>query len=182
MQGRDSDTELIQRHLGGDEKASQTLIETYQDMVYGLAYRMLGSEEDARDAAQDAFLSALDALTRFRGECAFSTWLYRITVNGCMARNRLKRRLSEAAVDSVADKTPSSLDQIAEQERDGRLREAISELGEIYRTVIVLHYFQGLPYEEMAQVLEGPVGTVKIRPFRAKRLLGRKLRARRIEI
>ena len=182
MNRQDADTELIQKHLEGDEKASQALIETHQGMVYGLACRMLGHGEEAQDAAQDIFLQALNALPRFRGDCAFSTWLYRIAINGCIARNKLKKRHVITEMDQLEDNHPSALEQAALQERDCRLHQAISELGEAYRSVIVLHYFQGLGYGEIAQVLEVPEGTVKVRLFRAKRLLGRKLKARQIEI
>lgn len=184
-----TDTELIRRHLEGDEQASQALIAKYQDMVYNLAWRMLGNGEEARDAAQDTFLSALDSLPGFRGECAFSTWLYRIAVNGCIARSRLrKRRLAtEASIDDrnlqvqyPADTSPLSLELVERQERDIRLHRTIAELPEVYRAVIVLHYFQDLAHEEMARVLSIPTGTVKVRLFRARRLLHRKLRARQL--
>lgn len=182
-----TDTELIRRHLEGDSQAAQALIGKYQDMVYGLAWRMLGDGEEARDAAQDIFLSALDALPGFRGEYAFSTWLYRIAVNGCIARSKLRKRRSatEVSVDGrslqaqyPADGSPSSLDLVERQERDDSLRRAVAELPEVYRTVVVLHYFQDLAYEEIARVLSIPEGTVKVRLFRARRLLQRKLRAR----
>ena len=180
-----TDTELIRRHLKGDEQASQALIEKYQDMVYSLAWRMLRDREEAKDAAQEVFLRALDSLPGFREECAFSTWLYRIAVNGCIFRSKLKKRRSatEISVDGqnvqayyLADSSPSSLELVERQERDTRLHQAIAELAEPYRTVIVLCYFQELTYEEIARVLSAPVGTVNVRLFRARRLLLRKLR------
>jgi len=186
----DTDTELVRRHLEGDEVASQTLIERYQDMVYSLAYRMLGDGEEARDASQEVFLNALDSLPGFRGECAFSTWLYRIAANGCIARSRWRKRRRATEVPAndldretpgLSDDSPSSLDLVELQERNSQLYQAVAELAEEYRMAIVLHYFQGLAYEEVAQALSVPTGTVKVRLFRAKRLLKRKLAARRIE-
>jgi|GEM_PF-688267 RNA polymerase sigma-70 factor (ECF subfamily) len=182
-----TDTELIRRHLEGDEQASQTLISKYQDMVYNLAWRMLGNGEEARDAAQDIFLMALDSLPKFRGESAFSTWLYRIAVHGCIARSkRRKRRLAtEVSVDNQnlqtqyhADNDPSSLEQVERKEQAAQLHQAIAELPEMYRMVIALHYFQELAQDEISQMLSIPTGTVKVRLFRARNLLQRKLRTR----
>ena len=187
----DTDTELVRRHLEGDEGASQTLIQRYQDMVYSLAYRMLGDGEEARDVTQEVFLNALDALPRFRGESAFSTWLHRIAANGCIARSRWRkrRRVTEIPAEDpgreapdLSDDNPSALDLVEELERNSQLHQAVADLAEEYRMVIVLHYFQGLAYEEIAQALSVPIGTVKVRLFRAKRLLKRKLAARRVEI
>ena len=186
-----TDTELIRRLLKGDEQASQALIEKYQDMVYSLARRMLGDEEEAKDAAQEVFLRVLDCLPRFRGECAFSTWLYRIVVNGCISRCKLRKRRFATEI-SVNDQSiqaqhlvgsmPSSLELVERQERDTRLHQAIAKLAESYRMVIVLYYFQEFTYEEIAQVLAVPVGTVKVRLFRAKHLLQRELRIRPLNV
>lgn len=178
-----TDAQLISRHLQGDQQASQALVERYQDMVYSLAWRMLGGGEEARDAAQEIFLSALEALPGFRGESAFSTWLYRIAANTCIARSRQRRQRRTREVptegwDPPDERSPSSLEQVEKGQRDAVLHQAVSELPEPYRLVIVLHYFEELTGAEVAQVLNVPEGTVKARLFRAQRLLQRKLNAR----
>lgn len=175
-----TDAQLISRHLQGDQQASQALVERYQDMVYSLAWRMLGDGEEARDAAQEIFLNALEALPRFRGECALSTWLYRIATNACITRSKLRqqRRTREVPAedwDSPDENSPSSLELVEQEQRDHLLHQAIAELPESYRLVIVLHYFQELTGAQVAQVLNVPEGTVKARLFRAQRLLQRKL-------
>ena len=181
-----ADSELISRHLQGDQEASRALIEKYQDLVYGLVRQLLGDGEDAEDAAQEIFLRVFDALPKFRGDSAFSTWLYRVAVNGCMARSKKRRRrlaveAPKAAVQDLAGAAPSSLEAMERRERDERLHQAVARLAEPYRLVITLHYFQGLGYEEVAQVLAVPVGTVKARLFRAKEKLQRSLRRRRAQ-
>jgi len=178
-----TEAHLISRHLQGDPQASQALVERYQDLVCGLAWRMLGDAEEARDAAQEAFLNALEALPRFRGESAFSTWLYRIAANTCIARSRQRRqrRAREAPADErdpPDERSPSSLELVEKGQRDALLHQAVSELPEPYRLVIVLHYFEELTGAEVAQVLNVPEGTVKARLFRAQRLLQRKLNTR----
>lgn len=187
----DEDAELIQKHLAGDRDASRVLVAKHQDAVFGLALRMLGSGEEARDAAQEVFLNVLEGLPGFRGESAFSTWLYRIAVNVCIARSKSRKRrcaaefsLDEEGKQAVVpvDGNPSSQEILERDERDERLHRAIEELAEEYRAVITLHYLQGMAYEQIAQVLEIPMGTVKARLFRAKRGLRRRLHSWRKEI
>ena len=178
-----TDAHLISKHLQGDRQASQALVERYQDLVYSLAWRMLGDGEEARDAAQEVFLSALEALPRFRGESAFSTWLYRIAANTCITRSKLRRQRRTREVpaedwDPPDEHSPSSLELVEQGQRDHLLHQAVAELPEPYRLVIVLHYFQELTGAQVAQVLKVPEGTVKARLFRAQRLLQRKLNTR----
>jgi RNA polymerase sigma-70 factor (ECF subfamily) len=178
----DSDEQLISRHLRGDREASQALVEQYQGLVYSLAWRMLGDAEEARDAAQETFLCALEALPRFRGECALSTWLYRIAANACITRSRQRRQRRAREVpadeqDPPDERSPTSLERVEQNQRDALLHQAVAELPEPYRLVIGLHYFEDLTIAEVAQVLKVPEGTVKARLFRAQRLLQRKLNA-----
>lgn len=181
------DTELIQKHLSGDDQASLALIKKYQNLVYGLAWRMLGNEEDVKDAAQEIFLNMLGALPQFRGDCAFSTWLYRIAMNGCISKSKQRKRQFDAEVllndetESLLEDRPSSLRCLEQKERDMQLHQAVDKLAEPYRAVIVLHYFQELAYDEIAQILQIPMGTVKVRLYRAKILLQRKLGVQRIK-
>src|SRR5439155_13018346 len=102
------DSELIERHLRGDSAAFSSLVRRHERRVYNLCYRMLGREEDARDAAQDAFLTTLRRLSSFRGEAQFSTWLHRVTVNACYDVLRRKKRepLLEAPREEDAPEPP----------------------------------------------------------------------------
>lgn len=175
-----TDEELIRQHLQGDIGATGALIERHQDLVYNLAWRMLGDAEEARDAAQATFLRALEALGGFRGDCAFTTWLYRVAANTCIARSRQRRQQRQREVPAVDwdppdQRAPDSLEEVERGERDAHLHRAVTELAEPYRVVIALHYFQQLPVAAVAEVLSLPEGTVKARLFRAQRLLQRKL-------
>jgi len=183
VQTVNEDIELIERHLAGDGDASQQLVQKYEQMVFALASQMLGRGEEVRDAAQEVFLNVLKALPRFRGESDLSTWIYRIGVNTCIARSKQGKRqrarevVEEESFDLIPEGQPSSLERLERKELEGQLHRAIGELAEEYRAVIVLHYLQGMGYEQIAQVLAVPMGTVKVRLFRAKRLLQRKLKA-----
>lgn len=184
------DRELIQRHLAGDREAAGQLIRRHERMVLDLARQLLGPGEEARDAAQEIFLNLLQVLPGFRGEAAFTTWLYRIATNTCIARSkrRKQRRDREASMETediqsaVADGELSSQELLEQRERHVFLRRAIDELAEEYRAVVVLHYLQDMKYEQMAEVLGIPVGTVKVRLFRARRLLQRKLKSKQGEM
>ena len=180
----DRDDELIRKHLEGDPQATRTLIETYQDMVYSLASRMLNDEDDARDAAQETFLQVLRALPKFRGECALRTWIYRIACNACIAgsKRQSRRRATEISRTSeqstdvdVEDPTPPSLESIEQSEQQDTVRQAIGTLPEKYRIVVVLHYMESRSLAEITDILMISMSTVKIRLYRARQLLKKKL-------
>ncbi len=181
----DKDAELVQRCWEGDQDAFRELVLRYEKMVYNLAYRMLRDREDARDAAQEIFLSVFRSLPYFRGDCAFRTWLYRVASNECISKSkrRSRRRSSEKAINWEERQAMEarigerlSMATAEQEERDHLLHQAIDGLPEKYRIVVVLHYLEGLAYEEIAEVLFVPLGTVKTRLFRAKDLLRKKLR------
>lgn len=154
------------------------LVRQHAELVQRLTFRLCHSTEEAREAAQETFLNLLEALPGFRGECALSTWIYRITVNTCRGRGRRRqvRRSRELVLEQEpTDDRPSSQERLETEERRAAVRREIDRLPEDYRTVVTLHYLQQLKYEEIAAVLEIPLGTVKVRLFRAKRLLRRGL-------
>ena len=173
----DRDAELIGRCLEGDRGALLELVRAYEKMVYSVVYRMLGDPEDAKDAAQETFLKVFESLPYFRGESKLSTWIYRIALNECTARSKRRAvQMQEGmAIGDIPDSRPSALEAIEKEERDRLVRSAIAQLPEKYRAVIVLRYFEELSYEEMAEVLLLPVGTVKARLFRAREMLRKKL-------
>jgi len=183
-----NDAQLVDKSQKGDMEAFRMLIKRHEKSVYNLAYRMLKNVEDAKDAAQEIFLKVFASLNSFRGESSFATWLYRIATNECI--NRLKRpkflSLEELRREYENEEKPieppqlidaSPLpEELAEQREIQQLvHKAMDELPDHYRLVITLRYLQGLPYDEIAEALGLPVGTVKTYLFRAKNILKTKL-------
>jgi RNA polymerase sigma-70 factor (ECF subfamily) len=168
-----SDEELVEACQAGESSAFDLLVARWEDKIRGAAYRLLGSEEEARDAAQEAFLKAYRALPDFKGEARFSSWLYQITVNLC--RDRLRRRKGrnlvsldalEDAGPVVAARAPGALDLVEQLDLRRAVRRAIEALSEEQREVVILKEYQGLTFLEIAQALELPVSTVKTRLYR----------------
>jgi RNA polymerase sigma-70 factor (ECF subfamily) len=169
------DSELIRRFQDGNDQAFGTIMARHERRVYNLAYRMLGNTEDARDATQDAFLSCFRHLSGFRGDSAFSTWLHRIAVNACfdaLRRRRDTTSLDERPIEPApspdhADRTGSAID----------IQRALSSVPPDFRVVVVMHEIQDMPLEDIASILDVPVGTVKSRLHRGRVALGRALSA-----
>jgi RNA polymerase sigma-70 factor (ECF subfamily) len=172
------DEDLVRRYLEGDRDAFGVLVERHERRVYNLALRMTGREEDARDATQDAFLSALRKLRSFRGEAAFTTWLHRVTVNACYDILRKRQRaplLSERDDDRPPRPEPSAPDHAERTELSIDVQRALLEVAEDFRAVLILHDVQDLAYEDVAAILGVPVGTVKSRLHRGRIALARAL-------
>ena len=175
---------LVMRAQRGEQEAFQVLVERYQSLVYTLALRMVSSPEDARDVAQEAFVSAWKALPKFRMDAKFSTWLYRLTMNAAtdLLRRRKKEREDrslddEAVAVGVADPTPSPQELAEQKERREILRRCIAQLSDNHRKILLLREVNGLDYAEIGEVLELTPGTVKSRLARARRELREKLLA-----
>lgn len=188
MSERDIDAQLVARVQQGDKQAFDLLVVKYQRKIQRLLSRILRDQSDIDDVMQEAFIKAYRALPQFRGESAFYTWLYRIAIN--TARNWLAsqgRRPSAPAgnqnvegetfyeIDNLTDNnTPESA--LASQEIAGTVNAAIEQLPEELRTAIVLREIDGLSYEEIAQTMDCPIGTVRSRIFRAREAIAAKLR------
>jgi RNA polymerase sigma-70 factor (ECF subfamily) len=160
--------------------AAEAVARDYGDLVLRVAHHFCATREEAQDAAQEAFISLIEALPTFRGGCALSTWVYRITLNACRARGRHRQLLRQREAPLEHDPPSAELPASARLELDERqqaLRRAVAALPADYRAVVVLHYHQGLSYDDVAEVLGLPLGTVKVRLFRAKQLLRRRLGA-----
>jgi len=173
---------LIQRAQKGDHEAFAALVSEHQRYVYNLAFRVLKNEEEALDLAQETFVRAWTALPNFRGQSRFRTWLYRIVTNLCYNRlPNLRRSLNELGDDVIAElpETEIAFDNPAHglesRELRSYLHQAIDRLDENYRLLISLRYQNELSYEEIATMLNLPLGTVKTGLFRAKEQLRRAL-------
>jgi RNA polymerase sigma-70 factor, ECF subfamily len=174
MASEPRDEELVRRAVGGEQAAFGILVERHQRRVYNLALRMTGREDDARDATQDAFLTALRKLSSFRGDAAFTTWLHRVTVNACY--DLLRRRGRAAVLEREGEQAlepPPAPDHADQVDLSIDVRRALLEIPEDYRVVMLLHDVHDLPYEEVAAVVGIPVGTVKSRLHRGRVALAR---------
>jgi RNA polymerase sigma-70 factor, ECF subfamily len=162
------DEVLLGAARAGDEEAFAELVRRHQVRVYRVALRMLGSDADAQDAAQESFVAAWRALPRFRGESAVATWLYRIVTNRCL--NRLASRRTDSPMD--AHEEPSGARDpalLAEQRAHlDAISHAVALLPDDQRAALVLRDYEGLSYEEVADVLRISVGAVKSRIHRAR--------------
>jgi len=168
-----SDEELVEACQAGESSAFDLLVTRWEDKIRGASYRLLGSEEEARDAAQEAFLKAYRGLPGFKREARFSSWLYQIAVNLC--RDRLRRRKGRTLVSLealeevgpvIASRGPGAQDLVEQIDLRRTVRRAIAALPEEQREVVVLKEYQGLTFLEIAQALELPISTVKTRLYR----------------
>ena len=168
------DASLIAATLAGDSAAFGRLVGLYQDRLYNSLLRVLGSAEDARDIAQDAFVQAFLKLKTFRGSSAFYTWLYRIAYN--LAMSHARRGHKTTSLDGVKaewgsepmDGQPAPDADILRQEQVELVHAGLAALSMEYRQVLVLREIDGCRYEEIAEILELPIGTVRSRLFRAR--------------
>jgi RNA polymerase sigma-70 factor, ECF subfamily len=181
-----SDANLVKRVQQGDRKAFDLLVLRYQHKIIKLIMRYVRDPADALDVAQDAFLKAYRALPRFRGDSAFYTWMYRIAIN--TAKNHLvaqKRRPVDFDLD-LQDSEPFDAQHLLKEtdtpeglalsdELRRTVQDAIADLPPDLRTAIVLREMEGMSYEEIAQTMECPVGTVRSRIFRAREAIDKRI-------
>ena len=186
----DQDALLIERALDNDIAAFESLVARYQTRITAYAARMLGSVDDAEDVAQETFIKAYRSLDSFRGASSFSTWLYRIATNLCIDRARAKKRRPQSAYSldepfdnddasgtrEIADFSQEPMRGVERDELRRQVRETVMEMPDKLRAVLVMCDIQGMAYEQIAQVLGCPIGTVKSRLFHARADLARRLR------
>ena len=182
---RDRDAALLARLRKGEDTAFRELVEANTGPMLAVARRFLRNEDDARDAVQDAFLSAFRALDRFAGDALLSTWLHRITINACLMKLRTRRRRPEGSIDDLLpgfleDGRLAGPNESWEERADARIEskqsralvnEAIGKLPDIYRTVLILRDIEGFDTEQTAQALDLTVPAVKTRLHRARQAL-----------
>ncbi len=175
-QRADSDTALIERYLRGDMNAFNDLMRAHEDRVFAICLRMLRDREAALDATQETFITVFRKVDRFSGHSAFSTWLYRVAVNTCydQARRRGRRPTEPLPQEGGPpdERTATALDS-AELRPD--LEAALAHLPPEFRSAVVLCDAQGLSLQTAAEIMGIPVGTVKSRVFRGRRLLAEAL-------
>lgn len=183
----DTDQELVRRVQAGDQTAFNLLVLKYQHRVLKLVGRFVNDAAEAEDVAQEAFLKAYRALASFRGDSAFYTWLYRIAIN--TAKNALVSQRRRPVDFDLDLQDPEQYDRQAKlKEADtpegvlltdeirAVVEEAMEQLPEDLRTAIVLRELEGLSYEEIAEAMDCPVGTVRSRIFRAREAIDKKLK------
>ena len=167
--------ELIYACKRGDMAAFEELYNKYNQKVYSIAFNMLGTEADAMDAVQEIFIKVFKSIRSFRGNSAFSTWLYRVAVNVCYDELRKRNRLQTDSIEWFAENghelqsnLPLPEEQVISSVKADELKTAILSLKEDYRVVLILRDVIGLSYDAIAGILFLPVGTVKSRIARAR--------------
>lgn len=187
MATKTTDKELVERVKNGDKAAYDLLVLKYQQRIVNLTSRFVRNQSDALDVTQEAFIKAYRALPKFRGDSAFYTWLYRIAVN--TAKNYLasqSRRPTDSDYDVSEIEQIEGADALKEQATPENLLmkdqlqetvlKAIENLPDDLRSAIMLREVEGLSYEEIAQVMECPIGTVRSRIFRAREAIDNDMR------
>jgi RNA polymerase sigma-70 factor, ECF subfamily len=170
-----SDRDLVQRARQGDRDAFGLLVVRHQDRIYTAVLRFCGDAEDARDIVQRAFINAWRRLDSFKGDSAFSTWMYRIAFNESVSFRReggRKRGVSldgAKAVEPADDRGPG--DRMESVEAQGKVQEALNRLDPEERKILILKELEDRSYDEIAEILEVPKGTVRSRLFRARESL-----------
>jgi len=188
MTDRDIDQQLVERVQRGDKAAFDLLVSKYQRKIFRLLSRLIRDQAEVEDIAQEAFIKAYRALPNFRGDSAFYTWLYRIAIN--TAKNHLVSQGRRAPTTTEADieeaetfddgdqlrdlNTPESM--LLSKQVGEAVNRAIDQLPEDLRTAIVLREIEGLSYEEIAESMSCPIGTVRSRIFRAREAIAQELK------
>ena len=185
-----TDEELVALSVGGDLESFNQLVLRWERPIYALAYRVLGREEDARDIAQETFLRAFRALKGFKGQAKFSSWLYRIALNLCRDWIRRERRTPVAPapegidlIELAGEDTPSeSIEETIGRHELGRVvGKVMATLPEEQRTAIILKEYHGMTFQEIAELLDCPLSTVKTRLYQGLSVLRRQLQDAGIE-
>ncbi len=171
----EDDRTLVRRFQAGEDDAFVELMRRHEGRVYNLAYRMLGGPEEARDAAQDAFLACYRNLGRFRGESSFTTWLHRVAVNACY--DVLRRRHPTASLDEELTEPAPAPDHADRAVLAADIQRGLLKIPAEFRAVLILFEVQDLSIEDVATALGIPAGTVKSRLHRGRVALGRALGA-----
>jgi RNA polymerase sigma-70 factor (ECF subfamily) len=165
-----SDEQLLRQAAGGDQGSFSALVRRHEDRVFGIAIRITGDRADALDATQDTFVAVFRQAGSFRGDAAFTTWLYRVAVNACRDLLRKRRRLPEPSEELPERSSPGiGVEDAVNLRLD--LAQALAQLPEDYREAVLMHDLGAIPYEEIARITGAALGTVKSRISRGRRRL-----------
>ncbi|HEU4965217.1 MAG TPA: RNA polymerase sigma factor SigW [Bacilli bacterium] len=179
---------IVKRAQKGDRMAFGELVELYKDKLYNLGYRMLGNPQEAEDAAQEAFLRAYKNIHKYDPKHKFSTWIYRIATNLCI--DKLRKKKADYSLDAELDgaegndmyarlAAPTETPEVetVREEMRAEVQQAIDNLPESYRAAVILKYLHDMSLQEISEVLEIPVSTVKTRVHRGREALRKELRS-----
>lgn len=188
---RAEEASIVAELKAGSEEAYNWLVAHYHQPIYSLVYRILTDPSDAADATQEVFLKAFRGMKRFNGECSLKTWLYRIAIHEASNQRRwwFRHKSKETSMEShaddegnsfglcdiIADKRDTPLEAFAHEEIRARVEAELKQIAEPYRTTVVLRDIEGLSYEEVAEVLQISLGTVKSRLIRGRDALKKRL-------
>jgi len=164
------DLELVQRTKDGDTEAFSELVKRHQQIIYNVSYRFMRDPAQAEDMAQESFLKAYRLINGFRGDCSFATWMYRVACSVCLTElNRRKRRGEVELLPQHASE--NAVQPIESPDLPEHVRRCVNKLSDRYAAIITLYYLKGISYEEIAQIMEIPTGTLKTWMFRARKQL-----------
>ena len=190
MPDQEDDLKWVQNCLQGDKEAFRHLVVKYKMPIYNLAYRMLQSEEEAEDVFQETFFKAYKSLDKYKLNYSFFTWLYTVALNICRNRLKKKRRYYMFSIDEsltddhrltwqIADSSMAPDILMERKEEMALVNKAVNCLPEKYRVVIVLRYLEGQAYQEIADIIGLPLGTIKTQIHRGRRLIQEYIKKKR---
>jgi len=183
QQEADSDLDVVRKVQAGDVAAFDQLMRKYRERIYSVIYNLCGNREDAADLTQGTFIKTFQSINRFQGQSSFFTWLYRIGVNATLThlrKNRLRTffsfeqftedEKSAEIIEALTDKTGADRDAFVKELQE-KLNEALQKLSDDHRLVVTMHDVQGMSHEEIAEVMDCNIGTVRSRLFYARQQL-----------
>ncbi|HDP33789.1 MAG TPA: RNA polymerase sigma factor [Candidatus Hydrogenedentes bacterium] len=166
------DAVLVRQSQSGDRDAFSELVRRHQHLVYNVSYRFMRDAAQAEDMAQEAFLKAFRLLKGFRGDCSFTTWMYRVTSSVCLTELSRRKRRGEVELPREAGNNIKAVEHAPEEaDMKEQIRRCVTYLSDRYATIITLYYLNGSSYDEIAQVMDVPLGTLKTWMFRARKQL-----------
>ncbi len=164
------DLELVEQTKKGNQEAFSELVRRHQQVTYNLAYRYMRDATQAEDMAQEAFLKAFRLLNGFRGDSSFSTWLYRVTCSVCLTELNRRKRRGEVELQPVHYKNAAIQPSYTVDIPD-HIRRCVTKLSDRYAEIVTLYYLKGVSYDEIAETMDIPLGTLKTWMFRARKQL-----------
>lgn len=186
-----SDEQLVELAVSENPEAFGEIVNRWERKIFALCYGMLGREDEAKDAAQEAFINAYRNLDKFRGDAKVSSWLHRIAVNQCLTKKRREKTRSETFLDEekneeerffVAPEKQTPSHQFESNEKTRTVRQVISSLPEDLRQIVIMKEFQEMTFQEISETLELPLSTVKSRLYTALKQMRMKLERTPLEI